>query len=198
MGKEMTTGICKSPVEVPLRLNKAGFVGDGVADIKHHGGEDKAVCVYSLEHYPYWEKILGIELPVAAFGENLSVSGLHEDNICIGDIFQIGTALVQVSQPRQPCKTLAARYGRNDIIKRVIDSGKTGFYFRVLEEGDVRNRDELVLRHKDSGRITITFANHIYHHDNRNCEAIKKILSLSTLSESWRHSFQKLQEKCRE
>ena len=113
-GKEVLTGICKQPVNGSVNLRTLGFEGDGVADGKHHGGQDKAVCVYSLEHYPYWEKTLGIQMPVAAFGENLTVSHMHEDDICIGDVFRLGSALVQVSQPRQPCRTLAARYGNID------------------------------------------------------------------------------------
>ena len=137
-GREIITGICKQPVTGPLRLGRLGFEHDGVGDLKHHGGEDKAVCVYSLEHYPYWEDVLGIKLPAAAFGENLTVSDLREDDICIGDVFELGTALLQVSQPRQPCRTLAARYGRDDLVKLVADSGRTGFYFRVLKEGIVQ------------------------------------------------------------
>jgi MOSC domain-containing protein YiiM len=134
-GRKVLTGICKSPVSGPLRLEKSGFEGDGVGDSRHHGGPDKAVCFYSMEHYPYWEKVLGIALPPAAFGENLSAYGLREEDVCIGDVFQLGTSLVQVSQPRQPCGTLAARYGRSEMVKLVVDSGRTGFYLRVLEGG---------------------------------------------------------------
>ena len=196
-GKEITTGIRKQPVSEPARLGSPGFEGDGVADKKHHGGPDKAVCVYSTEHYRYWEKSLGIKLPPAAFGENFSVSDLHEEDICIGDIFQAGTAIVQVSQPRQPCKTLAARYGRNDMVKLVVESGRTGFYFRVLYEGIVKRGDVLVLREKDPQNITVSFANRIFHHDKKNCEAIERILALPSLSESWRDSFLKLKDGCR-
>ncbi|GBD97578.1 MAG TPA: MOSC domain-containing protein [Nitrospirae bacterium] len=195
-GKEITTGICKSPVSRPLKLEKTGFEGNGVADLKHHGGEDKAVCVYSLDYYPYWEDILGIKLPPAAFGENLSVSNLHEDDVCIGDIFQLGTAVVQVSQPRQPCRTLAARYGRNDMVKLVAASDRTGFYFRVLEEGVVRKGDRLVLQERDPRKISVSFAGHTFHHDKRNCESIKKVLDVPALSESWQQSFRKLKEEC--
>lgn len=196
-GKEIITGIGKRPVEGPLRLGRLGFEGDGVADLRHHGGTDKAVCVYSKEHYQYWEKVLGKKLPHAAFGENFTVSDLYEDSICIGDIFQAGTALVQVSQPRQPCKTLAARFGRNDMVKLVVDSGRTGFYFRVIEEGIVKKGDTLVLREKDPRSITVSYANKIYHNDKKNREAIERILALPSLSGSWRASFQTLREKCR-
>ena len=196
-GSEITTGICKVPVSGPLHLKKTGFEGDGVGDLQHHGGLDKAVCVYSTAHYPYWENILGIKLPSSAFGENLSVSNLLENDVCIGDVFQVGTALVQVSQPRQPCKTLALRHGRNDMVKLVIDCGFTGFYFRVLEDGFVEKGAQLILKKKDSHNITVSFANHIYHYDKNNCEAFKEIMSIRALSESWQKSFHKLLENCR-
>jgi len=195
-GREIRTGICKRPVTGPVLLRKSGFEGDGVADLKHHGGSDKAVCVYSLDHYPYWEDALGIRLPVAAFGENLTVSNLDEGAICIGDIFQVGTAFVQISQPRQPCATLAARYGRNDMIKLVIDSGYTGFYFRVLEEGAAEKGEELILKKRDPLHITVSFANHIYHKDRKNCEGIEKVLAVPALSASWQKSFQELRASC--
>lgn len=192
-GREVTTAICKKPVQGPLNLGRLGFEGDGVADLKHHGGSDKAVCVYSVEHYPFWEKALGVTLPPAPFGENLSVSGLHEDDVCVGDIFQLGTAEVQVSQPRQPCRTLAARYGRNDMTKLVVNSGRTGFYLKVLKEGAVQRGDRLVLRERDPRRVPISFANRIFHHDRDNRSGIDRVLGVPALSESWRKSFRKLQ-----
>ena len=196
-GREMLTGICKVPVSGPLLLKRLGFEGDGVGDTKHHGGSDKAVCVYSTDHYPYWQEIMGMKLPVAAFGENLSVRNLREEDICIGDIFELGTALVQVSQPRQPCRTLAARYGRDDMVRLVVDSGYTGFYLRVLEEGRVEKGSTLILKERDPHRITVAFANQTYHHDNKNCEAIKRILEVPYLSESWKRSFHELAKGCR-
>ena len=194
-GREIITGICKQPVSGPLRLSRSGFEHDGVGDMKHHGGEDKAVCVYSLEHYPYWENALGIKLPAAAFGENLTVSDLKEEDICIGDVFEIGTALLQVSQPRQPCRTLAARYGRDDLVKLVADSGRTGFYFRVLKEGMVEKGARLILKEKDPRGITFLFASHTFHLDRKNCEAIEKVLSVPALSASWQKSFQELKKQ---
>ncbi len=196
-GKEVRTGICKNPVSGPISLGFLGFEGNGVADTKNHGGPDKAVCVYSTDHYPFWEQVLGIPLPPAPFGENLSVSNFHEDDICIGDIFQTGTGLLQVSQPRQPCKTLLLRYGRDDMMKLMVDTGYTGFYFRVLEEGVVERGSPLICKKRDSHGITISFANRIYHHDRRNVEAIEKLLAAPSLSESWRHSFLELREKCK-
>jgi MOSC domain-containing protein YiiM len=195
-GREIITGICKQPVAGPLRLSRSGFEHDGVGDMEHHGGEDKAICVYSLEHYPYWEDVLGIKLPAAAFGENLTVSDLKEEDICIGDVFEIGTALLQVSQPRQPCRTLAARYGRDDLVKLVADSGRTGFYFRVLKEGIAGKGASFKLKEKDPRGITVSFASHTFHHDRKNCEAIEKVLAVSALSASWKKSFQELKASC--
>jgi len=196
-GKEIWTGICKKPVSGPIRLGVLCFEGDAVADTKNHGGPDKAVCVYSTDHYPYWEQVLGIPLPPAPFGENLSVSNLHEDDIRIGDIFQAGMALLEVSQPRQPCKTLLARYGREDLIKLMLSTGYTGFYFRVLEEGVVERGSPLICKKRDSHGITVSFANRIYHHERKNVGAIEKALAVPSLSESWRHSFLELREKCK-
>ena len=193
--QEILTGICKNPVSGPLRLGRLGFEGDGVGDTKHHGGRDKAVCLYSFDHYPYWKDVLGITLPVAAFGENLTISGITEKDVCIGDIFQIGSAVVQVTQPRQPCKTLAARYGRTDMAKLVVDSGRTGFYCSVLGEGVVEKDSPFALKVRDPHGITVAFANNIYHHDRKNRTGIRKVLEVPALSESWRRSFQELAEK---
>ena len=195
-GKPITTGICKKPVSGQVTLRALGFDGDGVADKKNHGGPDKAICVYSLDHYPFWEKTLGIKLPVAAFGENLSVSNLKEEEVCIGDVFQLGTATVQITQPRQPCGTLAARYGRTDLIKFVIDSGFTGFYLRVVKEGMVELGTPLILKERDPHKISVAFANRIFHHDRENREGIESVLAIPALSESWQRSFQKLRKKC--
>jgi MOSC domain-containing protein YiiM len=191
-GKEFLTGMCKTPAAGAVFLSKQGFAGDGVGDRKHHGGNDKAVCVYSIEHYLYWGSTLGITMPKAAFGENLTVEGMQEAGVCIGDIYRIGTAEVQVSQPRQPCGTLAARYGREDLVKLVVASGRTGLYFRVLTEGLVQAGDSISLIERDTRGVTIAFANHIFHHDRRDRDGIMKVLSLPALSESWQRSFREL------
>jgi MOSC domain-containing protein YiiM len=196
-GKELTTGICKNPVAGQRLLTRLGFEGDGVGDLKHHGGSDKAVCVYSIDHYPYWESALGITMPQAAFGENLSVTGMAEEDLCIGDIYLIGTAAVQVSQPRQPCRTLAARYGREDLVKLVVDSGRTGFYFKVIKEGRVQAGDEVALAERDKRGVTVAYANEIFHHDRKNRAGIEKVLSVPSLSESWQKSFHELREQAR-
>jgi MOSC domain-containing protein YiiM len=194
-GTTIITGICKKPVTAPLQLTKHGFEGDGVGDLRHHGGSDKAVCVYSIDYYEFWEKILGRKMPDAAFGENLSVTDMKEDDVCIGDIYRAGTATVQVSQPRQPCSTLAARYGREDFVKLVVDSGRTGFYLRVLEAGIVRTGDSLSLVEQDSRHVSISFANRIFHKDRKKREGIEKVLAVPALSESWQRSFLELKDQ---
>ncbi|MHB8844698.1 MAG: MOSC domain-containing protein [Nitrospirota bacterium] len=196
-GKAFLTGMCKQPVRGEIALSRHGFEGEGVGDSRHHGGEDKAVCVYSLDHYPYWRSALDSEMPAAAFGENLSVEKLQEDEICIGDRYRIGTALVQVSQPRQPCTTLAARYNREDLIKLVRDSGRTGFYFRVMTEGRVQTGDNLVLIERDSRGVTVSYANSIFYHDRSNCAGLERVLAVPALSDSWKRSFRELLERSR-
>lgn len=195
-GKEVTSGICKQPTSGEIAVTTTGFIGDGSHDTKHHGGEDKAVCGYSVDHYPYWQKILGMDLPEAPFGENLSISDIEEEDINIGDIFRAGNATLQISQPRQPCKTLASRFGRNDLVKLVVDSGFTGFYFRVLQEGSIKAGDEITLTEKDPRGITVAFANRVYHHDRKNNTAIEQVLAVPALSDSWRKSFEELLAKC--
>ncbi len=194
-GKEFITGMCKKPVTIPLALTHQGLEGDGVGDLKHHGGSDKAVCVYALDHYEYWEKILGRKMPDAAFGENFTVTDMNEDGVCIGDIYRAGTAIMQISQPRQPCSTLAARYGRDDFVKLVVNSRRTGFYFRVLEEGKVNAGYSLQLLEQDPRLVSVAFANHVYHHDRKNREGIEKVLAVPALSESWQKSFRELKDK---
>ncbi|MBA2870294.1 MOSC domain-containing protein YiiM [Anoxybacillus calidus] len=185
-GKELSTGIYKKPVHEPVFLSFLNFESDGQADLVHHGGKDKAVCVYPYDHYAYWEKELGRELEAAAFGENLTVKGLVEEDVCIGDMFQLGEAIVQVSQPWQPCYKLAKKYNVEDLPLRVQNTGYTGFYFRVLKEGWVTRESRLQLLSRHPLGITVSFANHIMYHDKYNQEGIERILGVQELSESWR------------
>lgn len=189
--QSISTGIGKTPVSGSLYLSETNFDGDRQADPVNHGGPDKAVCVYPFEHYDFWERELRRTLPYGAFGENLTVSGLAEDNVCIGDIFRLGEAVVQVSQPRQPCFKLAALYDRADLPVLVQDTGFTGFYFRVLRPGIVQASDGLTRISSHPKSVTVAFANRIKHHDKRNIEAIRAILEVDALSANWRASFLK-------
>ncbi len=184
--KEVPTGIFKRPVSGRVYLSSLNFEGDRQADLVHHGGVEKAVCVYAYEHYAYWENELGLKLDFAAFGENLTIRGMTEDDVCIGDTFQLGQAVVQLSQPRQPCYKLSARYGLPHLLSKVEETGYTGFYFRVLKEGDVAREDGLVRIERDPRGITVSYANRVMHHDKYNLEAIRKVLEVETLSVHWR------------
>lgn len=138
--EEVLTGGLKRPVP-RATLRFLGFDGDGQGDPANHGGEDKAVCVYPLDHYPHWERALGRELEPGAFSENLTVSGVVETEVAIGDVFRVGGATVQVSQPRTPCSKLAGKNGERLLARWVARTGYTGFYLRVLSEGVVAAGD---------------------------------------------------------
>lgn len=190
-GGEVQSGIVKQETSGPLYLTKLNFEGDGQADLKYHGGPDKAVCVYSWEHYPYWVEKMNRQLGHAAFGENLTVAGMLEPDVCIGDIYQLGEAVVQVTQPRQPCHKLAKLYHLKELPVWVQDSGYTGFYFRVLEEGLVTKEEPIRLLERNRHEISVQFANQIMHHDKHNLEAIERILQVEELSGNWRKTFSK-------
>ncbi|WP_166240276.1 MOSC domain-containing protein [Paenibacillus turpanensis] len=189
--KEVMSGIVKKPVAERVFLGTLHFEGDGQADLKHHGGKEKAVCVYPYEHYDFWEKELTLKLEHGAFGENLTTSGLVEEQVHIGDIYELGEAVVQVSQPRQPCFKLSMKYGIPELPVKVQETGYTGYYFRVLQEGYVGPGDRLVLRQKHPAEVSVSYANQIMHHDKHNIDGIKRILSVDALSESWRATFEK-------
>lgn len=143
------TGIFKAAVSGAVYLGKTDFIGDGQADLKNHGGPDKAALLYAQKHYDYWRRVLPQhDWVYGGFGENLTVSDMNEDNVAIGDIYTIGTARVQVSQPRMPCWKLARRWGQKDLAARVQANGFGGWYIRVLDEGMVEagQRIELVER----------------------------------------------------
>jgi MOSC domain-containing protein YiiM len=191
------SGFVKAPAAGPLWLGETGLEGDGQADLKVHGGPEKAVCLYPLEHYPYWEERLGRRLPEAAFGENFSTEGLVESEVCIGDVFRVANPagssgpIVQVSQPRQPCYKLAARHGVKKLALWVQETGLTGFYFRVLKEGEIRAGTELALLERPAPWATVAEANRVMHRDKEDLGSIERLLALPELSASWRRTFEK-------
>lgn len=189
--KSVTTGFCKEPVDHAVFLSAVNFDGDGQGDLVHHGGVHKAVCVYPAEHYDYWERMLERSLAAGAFGENLTIAGLTEENVCIGDSFRLGEAVVQVSQPRQPCFKLGLVYGRKDMPLLVQDTGYTGFYFRVLKEGMVSPADTLIPLTRQVQAITVAEANRLMHHDKQEWNSIRRLLEVDELSPSWRKTFEK-------
>jgi MOSC domain-containing protein YiiM len=145
-GKAVETGIFKYPVNQPIFLGTEDVENDHVIDRRYHGGIDKACYLYSSGHYEYWKKLYPeLEMPFGIFGENLTVEGLHETEVNIGDIFKIGGAIVQATQPRQPCFKLEFRFNNHEIVQQFIDSGFAGVYVRVLEKGFVKTGDSMEL-----------------------------------------------------
>jgi MOSC domain-containing protein YiiM len=183
--REVLTAGHKRPVPSAM-LRRANFDGDRQADLKHHGGPDKAVCVYSFEHYPFWEETLGVPLAPGAFSENLTIASLRESEVRLGDTFRAGQALVQLSQPRQPCSKLAGRHARADLPDLIHRTSFSGFYLRVLEEGMVRSGDafELVARHPAG--VTVAFANQVMYRQRADRESLLRVLNVDALSAAWR------------
>ncbi|MED2011059.1 MOSC domain-containing protein [Brevibacillus borstelensis] len=190
-GKEVSTAIWKYPVTDRRFLDWEQLDGDGQADRRFHGGKDKALMVYSYDHYSFWEEKLGQELAPGAFGENVTVRGLDESTVSIGDIFQLGEAVVQVSQPRQPCFKLDVRLQRSDMVSLIQQTGYSGFYMRVLETGMIGQDMEFRLLEKSSHNVTVSFINQIKYHKKDNLEAIRRILAVKELADSWRPSLEK-------
>lgn len=186
------SGFVKHPVTGPVRLEAEQLAGDGQADRSAHGGPDKAVNLYPSEHYAYWiERGVLAEPRPGAFGENFTVQGLLEGEVCIGDRFGVGTAVVEVSQPRQPCWKLAHFIGRADMVKQVIAAGRTGWYVRVLTPGEVRAGDTLTLQDRPYPRWNLTEANRLMHTDRGDRAGMEALLACPALSQSWRQSFQR-------
>lgn len=184
-----TTGIFKLPVLGPVWLGRHNLQGDGQADLVHHGGADKAVCAYSAEHRPYWQTILPPDqLRGGAFGENFTLEQLTEADVCIGDVFSVGSAVVQISQPRQPCWKLARRWHIHDLALRLERTGFTGWYFRVLQEGQVDVHQHLQLIDRPCPEWTVAAANRIMHHERKNRAAAERLSLCPFLSSNWQQT----------
>jgi MOSC domain-containing protein YiiM len=189
-----TSGIDKRPITGRRRLEPLGLEGDAQADLKNHGGKDKAVCCYAADHYDGWRKTLGLDaaaFPFGAFGENFTIVGLPEDAVCIGDIYTVGTAHVQISQPRMPCYKLGRLWNLPDLPHTVKDSGKTGYYLRVLEPGDVGPGDPLTLIERPLPQWSVTRINDAMY-VRKDDEALAYELGrLPLLAEAWRSPFRR-------
>ena len=156
-GKTQTTGMYKNPIKTGIYLEKEDVKGDEVSDRKHHGGVFKACYLFSEDHYVYWKNLYPhIDFNYGVFGENLTVKGLDETKITVGDIYKIGTALVQVTQPREPCFKLGIRFGTQTILKQFINHARPGTYVRVLEEGLIKPGDKMTLVQAAKNSLTTT------------------------------------------
>src|SRR6266436_7608142 len=192
-GRIVTTGIFKQPVAGRVALRKLNLDGERQADLTVHGGEYKAVYCYPVEHYEYWKKELpGRELPMGMFGENFTVHGLLEEEVHLGDRFSLGTAEVVVTQPRLPCYKLGVRFASDDMVKRFLASGRTGFYVAVVPEGEVGAGDEMKMTARDANAVAVSEITHLYvvkRYGDAETRAVRRALRVPELPESWKEYF---------
>jgi MOSC domain-containing protein YiiM len=186
-GRTVSTGIFKEPVKGRVMLRWQNLDGDGQADRRVHGGINKAAYAYPFEHYEYWSRELGrTDFAFGQFGENFTVEGMLEDEIRIGDVFRIGTAQVEVTQPRTPCYKLGIKMQMDPFPEIFMAAGKTGFYLKVLEEGEVGAGDQFERIRGDAGNITVRGLWHLAYYEPQNLEDAKKALRIPTLGPEWR------------
>lgn len=191
-GDPVSTGIFKEPVSGRVRLRTLNLDGDGQADLSVHGGPSKAVYVYPSEHYDYWKKELPqMQLSWGMFGENFTTTGLFESGLNIGDKFRVGSAVVLVTEPRMPCYKLAIKFGRPDIVKRFLESQRTGFYFGVLQEGEVGLGDPIELIEKSERSVRVSDITQLYTREKHNIGLLRRAIEVEALPESWKSYFQK-------
>ena len=189
----MSTGIFKEPVQGRVPVRRLNLDGDRQADLSVHGGADKAVYAYPAEHYHYWRgELAGMAMPFGMFGENFTTEGLVEDAVNIGDRFRIGAAELVVTQPRLPCYKLGLRFGRDDMVKRFLASGRTGFYFSVAREGEVEAGDALALIDRDPNHVAVPDITRLYvskRYSPAEVETVRRATRVEALPESWRTYF---------
>lgn len=194
-GQTVTTAIYKEPVEGRVVLRTLNLDGDRQADLSVHGGKDKAVYCYPVEHYGFWRSELpGRELPMGSFGENFTVEGLVEDSVRIGDRFSIGSAEVVVTQPRVPCYKLGIRFGADEMVKRFLASHRTGFYLSVVREGEVGAGDEMVLLSREPDSVSVADIMRLYvtkQYGSDDIALLPRALGVHALPESWKEFFRK-------
>ena len=188
-GQTFNTGIFKKSVDGPVMLRQLDLDGDRQADLSVHGGPYKAVYAYPSEHYEFWRKEFPkMELPWGQFGENLTTEGLNEADMHIGDVLRVGHATVQVTQPRVPCFKLAAKFQRDDILKRFLQSGRSGFYFAVIEEGLVAADDAIERIQEDANGIAVSDINNLFNHGTDRA-LLRRVPQLKALPLDWREHF---------
>ena len=183
----LSTGIFKKPVDHRMMVREENIDGDQQADCTAHGGIDKAVYAYPMEHYLYWKKELESgDFPYGQFGENLTVAGMPEDRVHIGDVFSIGSVELEVSQPREPCYKLAMKMGLPEFSRMFLASGRVGYYLRVRREGEIGAGDPIERIKTDPARISITDLWRLRYFDKDNLELTQRTVDLPALSPSWR------------
>jgi MOSC domain-containing protein YiiM len=188
-GRTVETSIFKNPVSGAVRVGLLNLDGDRQSDLTVHGGAEKAVYVYPSEHYQFWrDELPGVELPWGSFGENLTTEGLDEERVHIGDRLLFGSASFVVTQPRMPCYKLALRFDRLDMVKRFLQSGRTGFYLSVSQEGELAAGDAVTLQPGDTS-VSVSDIVSLYAADASNQELLRRASQLPALPEGWRDYF---------
>ena len=194
-GRTYRTGIDKSAVAGPLWLARLNLAGDGQGDLKNHGGEYQAVYCYPQEHYAFWATALArADFAYGQFGENFTTLGLLEDEVCIGDSFRVGGAIIQATQPRVPCYKLANKLGVPGFDKTFLRANRSGFYARVLQEGEVEAGDSIALVSRDPVGMTVAEVNAALYLDKERAAA-ERARQITALSPGWKRSFEKLLKK---
>jgi MOSC domain-containing protein YiiM len=189
-GRQVTTGIFKSPVEHAVRVRELNVDGDGQADLSVHGGPDKAIYAYPAEHYAWWQVQLGIpQLRWGQFGENLTTTGLFETDVHIGDRYRMGTVEAVVTQPRLPCYKLGVRFRRADMPKRFLASRRFGFYFRVLREGEMAAGCVVEKVAAEPHQVSVAEVTELYLADSPPLAALERALLIRALPEDWKVEF---------
>ena len=193
-GTSHLSGIDKHPTHDRLWLGTEGVTGDQQADRRHHGGPDKAVHHYAFDHYPFWTAEIGSREVLSrpgAFGENLSTTGITEEDICIGDIFTLGSATVQVSQARQPCWKLNKRFDFPGMSRLVQQTGKTGWYYRVLEPGSVATGSDLTLLERKHPEWPLAKILEVLYRNTLDAAALESLSGIEAFPASWRELFKR-------
>jgi MOSC domain-containing protein YiiM len=195
-GEAVSTGIFKEPVEGRVMLRTLNLDGDRQADLRVHGGPSKAVYVYPSEHYDFWKKELpDMELPWGMFGENFTTVGLQEEELSIGDQLKVGSAVVVVTEPRMPCYKLGIRFGRSDILKRFLTSGRSGFYLAVLKEGEVGAGDNIEFVKHAAESVRVSDITRLYVREKHNVQLLRRAIEAEALPESWKEYFRRRLEE---
>jgi MOSC domain-containing protein YiiM len=193
-GQPVKTGIFKQPVSDPVRVLAKQLEGDGQADLRVHGGPDKSVYAYALEHYDYWRDIVPPnQLTDAAFGENLTTTGLLETQVCIGDVFRMGTAVLMAVQPRMPCYKLGIRLDDARMVKQFVHARRSGIYFRVLEQGVLQAGDAITLLEPAAHAVTIQQVVDNFWLPNKDAAQVQDILAVPVLPAFWQRAFREIQ-----
>lgn len=186
-GMRIQTGIFKDPVDMPVTISKLNLARDRQADLTVHGGAEKAVYAYPAEHYEYWRNRLpDVPFSWGKFGENLTTEGLMEDALCVGDRLRVGSAVLMVTQPRMPCYKLALRFDRDDMIKRFLTSQRSGFYFSVIEEGQVQAGSKVEILSRDPHRVAVGDIVRLYLGQARDAELLQRAMKVSALPQDWK------------